>query len=100
MFKFILAGILKNAPPKPAVTSIPNDFFDSDEPVTHKQNIHVNSSRPAVAPEGLEAPSEDFEVAESNGDTPAQSARSETIPEGFFDDPIMDAKVCAKEIFG
>lgn len=81
-----LKGILKNssssaptqiaeekptepAAPPPATSSIPDDFFDSKSPES-KQNGTSATSKPT----------EERTVAE------------EPIPEGFFDDPMKDAK--------
>ncbi|KAM7379428.1 hypothetical protein PAMP_004977 [Pampus punctatissimus] len=73
-----VAGTTKDAPPQTAGTSgLPSDFFDSSIPPS-----------PAISHSGsiLKA-----DVSEKSAEKKENTA--EALPEGFFDDPVRDAKV-------
>lgn len=84
-----IRGILKNAPPQPVSTSLPGDFFDSEAPASTNQVAASTQSTTAPVEEIHDR--EDTDLPESNGDADAGRG-AEVLPEGFFDDPIMDAK--------
>ncbi|XP_078581232.1 zinc finger protein 830-like [Branchiostoma floridae x Branchiostoma japonicum] len=109
-----IKGILKNA--KPVTSGLPSNFFDG----TSKSSTSAASSKPLVdfsddddddsdeaednsAPAGL--PSDFFDSSskapdsstaskpEDGSSETTKSTTAEGIPEGFFDDPVTDAKV-------
>lgn len=86
-----IKGILKNAPAKaPSSTSLPNDFFDVNGIATKESN-----KPPVVLSHIMETTDacEAMDDVDENFDNSSSSAlREESLPEGFFDDPIMDAK--------
>lgn len=86
-------GILKNAPPKPVSSNLPGDFFDLNGGTSHIQN--PVSSNVSVVPvqEDNVVDNVDMEISDDQEVSSQAQNRSETLPEGFFDDPIMDAKV-------
>ncbi|XP_066994904.2 zinc finger protein 830 [Anabrus simplex] len=96
-----IKGILKNAPP----SKVPSDFFDSSD------SISLNSNGPVTASDvnalqklaaenddsGGESEEEEESIAEKT--PPTTDIKSlkpqnvdEVLPEGFFDDPMLDAK--------
>ncbi|XP_069686735.1 zinc finger protein 830 [Periplaneta americana] len=83
-----LKGILKNAPP----AKVPDDFFDSGNHVAIKEI----SQHEIVEPEDTKNTNTDSD--DSAPSPPSQipktvvSSQEETLPEGFFDDPLLDAK--------
>lgn len=83
-------GILKNSEQTPAnvKASLPADFFEkstSSASATPKTNPIKNSTSNNVG----KSNSDEKEIKEKDMKEVAQSS----IPEGFFDDPEMDAKV-------
>lgn len=98
-----LKGILKNATPTAAVATptgqtasnpIPSDFFDSKQPVQTSSYFEATLSKTSIRKELV-----NFNRDERNGDqsaaTSAANVKMETdevLPEGFFDDPVKDAK--------
>ncbi|XP_046475193.1 zinc finger protein 830 [Neodiprion pinetum] len=79
-----LKSILKNGP---AVSSaLPDDFFDKTSAPKPPRNVH--EAKTEVTKESAE--SEDVEMEEKEEEKDLSQAQ---LPEGFFDDPIMDAKV-------
>lgn len=83
IFKLVCAhvsGILKNAP----TPKLPEGFFDSET---------KNCSPPEPVPSllGVVSSANDEEELMEADDDVAES--KEPLPEGFFDDPVMDAKV-------
>ncbi|KAK3928570.1 Zinc finger protein 830 [Frankliniella fusca] len=86
-----LKGILKNAPVKtPSSTSLPDNFFDGNSVSSggHNQSSVVLSH--IMETTDVCEPMDEDNV---NGDNPPNSGlKEEALPEGFFDDPIMDAK--------
>ncbi|XP_077375180.1 zinc finger protein 830 [Festucalex cinctus] len=71
------AGTTTTAPQPPEHTGLPADFFDSSIP-----------SAPTVSHSGSIAKAETPEKSTEKKDNTA-----EALPEGFFDDPVRDAKV-------
>ncbi|XP_020282302.1 zinc finger protein 830 [Pseudomyrmex gracilis] len=92
-----IKGILKNSnqPAVQAKSSLPADFFDNNP----KQ---INGSKPII-PSAPTQESKDSmvevdmveaeEVEEEKEKEKAKDSNLATLPEGFFDDPVMDAKV-------
>ncbi|KAE8739499.1 hypothetical protein FOCC_FOCC014995 [Frankliniella occidentalis] len=84
-----IKGILKNAPVKaPTPASVPTDFFDGVATAG-------NNKTPVVLSHIMETTDacEAMDDNDGNGDNSSNSGlREEALPEGFFDDPIMDAK--------
>lgn len=87
-----IKGILKNAPPKPVISNLPTDFFDLNGGTSHVQNTVSNNVPAAPVQEEIVSESVEMEINDDEEITSFSQNRSETIPEGFFDDPIMDAK--------
>jgi hypothetical protein len=80
-----MVGILKNAPePK-----VPRDFFDLGN---HEAVEEMNQTQDTVMDDEVVADSKDSESSCQPTKTVA-SCQEETLPEGFFDDPLLDAKV-------
>lgn len=81
-----IKSILKNAPTDPKYERIPSDFFDSVQPMeTESVPSNKTDNSETVENEEME---EEVEIEVSNG---------ELLPEGFFDDPKLDAKARNKE---
>lgn len=87
---------MKNAPPPP--NGVPEDFFEN--PSTSNITIELQSINSNNSINGHAVPnssgqelieSKDKDSKDSNKD--AKDNGHSTLPEGFFDDPIMDAKV-------
>jgi hypothetical protein len=79
-----LAGILKNAPePK-----VPEDFFDLGNRAAVKE---INRNEDTLMEDGEDS-DDDSEPPPETTKTVA-SNQEEVLPEGFFDDPLLDAKV-------
>ncbi|XP_043271710.1 zinc finger protein 830 [Venturia canescens] len=79
-------GILKNTTVEKSVPNLPSDFFDNSSNVIGATSwVSEKSEIPKV------------EKPREGGTREAQEAKDEThaasLPEGFFDDPKMDAKV-------
>ncbi|XP_034247307.1 zinc finger protein 830 [Thrips palmi] len=87
-----IKGILKNAPPKPVSSNLPGDFFDLNGGTSHTQNAVSNNISVVPVQENNVTETVDMEVNDDQEVSPQAQNRSETLPEGFFDDPIMDAK--------
>lgn len=84
-----IKGILKNAPSKPVSTNLPSDFFDSNSASSSKLDESARESAFVSNPPDIV----DIGEINTNGDASShEDSKSETLPEGFFDDPIMDAK--------
>jgi hypothetical protein len=80
-----MVGILKNAPePK-----VPRDFFDLGNHATVEE---VNRTQKAVMEDEVVEDNKDSEPSRQSTKTVA-SCQEEALPEGFFDDPLLDAKV-------
>ncbi|XP_046740541.1 zinc finger protein 830 [Diprion similis] len=79
-----LKSILKNGPAVPS--ALPDDFFDKTSATQPHRN--VQAAKIEVTKESAE--SEDVEMEEKEEEKDLSQAQ---LPEGFFDDPIMDAKV-------
>lgn len=84
-------GILKNSGNVKIPSALPADFFDAPagrevaSPVvknSEKAVVNISNYKPA---ESTPVEAEQVQEAESNN--------SAALPEGFFDDPILDAKV-------
>lgn len=77
----ICLGILKNytSPPVPSVPAVPSDFFQSPA-TTLETKINLNQ----------EIDKKVEEQPESNDDLDLDKGE---LPKGFFDDPMLDAKV-------
>jgi len=73
-------------------SSLPVDFFDLNGGTPHVQNAVSNSTSVAPVQEDVDE-SVNMEVNDDEEVSSQAQNRSETLPEGFFDDPIMDAKV-------
>ncbi|XP_028411529.1 zinc finger protein 830-like [Dendronephthya gigantea] len=82
-------------------SSIPADFFDNNgSSSVEEQNMVVDKDTTSETPSAVETLPADFfdssqtELKESENDLSKQneSDKSEVIPEGFFDDPKLDAK--------
>lgn len=79
-----LKGILKNAPePK-----VPEDFFDLGNCAATQE---INSNEDALMEDGEDADDDDSEPSPETTKTVA-SSQEDVLPEGFFDDPLLDAK--------
>lgn len=75
-------------------SNLPGDFFDLNGGTSHVQNAVSNNISVVPVQEDNVAGSVDMEVNDDQEvSSQALNNRSETLPEGFFDDPIMDAKV-------
>lgn len=86
-----IKSILKNPGHPQIQTALPADFFD--QATTHDRTIVATV---ACAPAKCVTVSNDKTKEASmeiEGDKNPESAATATLPEGFFDDPIMDAKV-------
>jgi hypothetical protein len=81
----LMIGILKNAP-EPKVAE---DFFSLGNSAAVKDN---NGSYDTVMEDGEDADNVDSEPPPGTTKTVA-SNQEEVLPEGFFDDPLLDAKV-------
>jgi hypothetical protein len=80
-----MVGILKNAPePK-----VPKDFFDLGIHVAVEER---NETEGTMMEDGKDTDSDDSEPSPQPTKTVACS-QEEALPEGFFDDPLLDAKV-------
>ncbi|PNF28637.1 hypothetical protein B7P43_G08707 [Cryptotermes secundus] len=78
-----LKGILKNAPqPK-----MPEDLFDLENHAI----VEVNRNEETVMEDGEDPSDDDSEPPPETTKTVA-SNQEEVLPEGFFDDPLLDAK--------
>lgn len=73
-----IKSILKNAPSDPKYERIPSDFFDSTE---------------AMETEPISPSKTDDSEADDNEEMEEEVTNGELLPEGFFDDPKLDAKV-------
>lgn len=90
-------GILKNAEPIPAnvKASLPADFFEkpsclsSSIPKTNLKNDSISNNVEKLNLDDKEIKEKDSTEGKEKDSKGSQSA----IPEGFFDDPEMDAKV-------
>ena len=78
----MFAGILKNAPP------LPQDFFDvkEEKPIIQKCDKVVEDDQTAIK-------SDNVTKAEETLPMEVQTFIDPDLPEGFFDDPVLDAKV-------
>jgi hypothetical protein len=80
-----MVGILKNSPePK-----VPRDFFDLGN---HAAVEEMNQTQNTVMEDEVVADNKDSEPSCQPIKTVA-SFQEEALPEGFFDDPLLDAKV-------
>lgn len=86
IYVWIRLGILKNYTAPPVVPSVPSDFFQSPLPTS---SIKTNVDE--VTEEKMEDQPENFD------DTNLDKGE---LPKGFFDDPMLDAKVsfCAYKV--
>lgn len=79
-----MAGILKNAPePK-----VPEDFFDLGNCAAVEE---IKRNEDTLMEDGEDS-DDDSEPPPETTKTVA-SSQEEVLPEGFFDDPLLDAKV-------
>jgi hypothetical protein len=79
-----MVGILKNAPePK-----VPEDFFDLGNRPAVKE---INGNEDTAMEDGEDS-GDDSKPSPDTTKT-AASSQEEVLPEGFFDDPLLDAKV-------
>lgn len=78
MYFLICLGILKNST-VPSVPNVPNDFFESP--------TSIASIKPIVKKEIKEEIVEDSEIIDD------ENLDKGELPKGFFDDPMLDAKV-------
>jgi hypothetical protein len=81
----LMVGILKNAPE----LKVPNDFFDLGNDAAVQEMNQLQKT-------GME----DEDVADNKDSEPPHqptktlpSSQEDSLPEGFFDDPLLDAKV-------
>jgi hypothetical protein len=81
----LMVGILKNAPEPKA----PNDFFDLGNLGAVEE---INQNEDTVMEVGEDGDSDDSEPSPETTKT-VPSSQEDTLPEGFFDDPLLDAKV-------
>jgi hypothetical protein len=85
----LIVGILKNAPEP----QVPEDFFDLGNCAAVKE---INGNEDTVMEdEEDEKDADDDDDSKSSPDTTktVASSQEEVLPEGFFDDPLLDAKV-------
>jgi hypothetical protein len=80
----LIVGILKNAPEP----QVPEEFFDLGNRTAVKE---INGNEDTVMEDGEDA-DEDSEPSPDTTKTVA-SGQEDVLPEGFFDDPLLDAKV-------
>nr|XP_018901696.1 PREDICTED: zinc finger protein 830 isoform X1 [Bemisia tabaci]XP_018901697.1 PREDICTED: zinc finger protein 830 isoform X2 [Bemisia tabaci] len=80
-----IKGILKNAPKPAASASLPTDFFDmnSSSSKVSVNNIPVTNGTPSANQD---------KMMDIDSDSVNEKGEPETLPEGFFDDPVADAK--------
>lgn len=86
-----IRGILKNSnqPAMQDESSLPTGFFDSKPQSINSEDISMPNLRnkdsvPSIA---------DVESMEVREEEKAKDINPAVLPEGFFDDPVMDAKV-------
>lgn len=77
-----IKSILKNAPAEPKYEKVPSDFFDTPEP------METDAPQPSKT--------EDIQSNENDEDEEEAPVNGDSLPEGFFDDPKLDAKVKVK----
>lgn len=85
-------GILKNPGHSQTSSALPADFFDdqSSHGKTPVVTFNKDNEKSSISNENkrmIDASAEADQVME------AESSSSAALPEGFFDDPILDAKV-------
>jgi hypothetical protein len=80
-----MVGILKNA----SEPKVPKDFFNLGSDVAVEER---NETEGTVKEDAEDTESEDAESSPPPTKTVA-SSQEEALPEGFFDDPLLDAKV-------
>lgn len=93
-----IKGILKNnsQPIMQTKTSLPPDFFDNDSkqvnggPSSEIQKLENKDSIPSTTD------IQSMEVEEEKEKEKIKDTNISILPEGFFDDPVMDAKVRIK----
>ncbi|XP_053597476.1 zinc finger protein 830 [Microplitis demolitor] len=83
-------GILKNSIPVKTTPALPADFFDS--PGNGTAAAEIKNSEKAAVNISNDQPAESASV-EAEQVQEAESSNSAALPEGFFDDPVLDAKV-------
>lgn len=83
----IFSGILKNAP----TPKLPEGFFDSEIKSSPVPNYEQNINKPMGLQlnEAIPTSSADDEPEPMEMDAESK----DPLPEGFFDDPVLDAKV-------
>lgn len=97
-----LKGILKNSVPTTAVTassakaasnSIPADFFDSKSSIQTSNYFEATLQKTSIRKDLVNF-NRDERNAEQNQTNPTnvKMETDEVLPEGFFDDPVKDAK--------
>jgi len=79
-----MVGILKNAPE----LKVPKDFFDLGNDATAQEMNHIQKT----VVEDEVVPDNDSEPLHQPTKT-VPLCQEEALPEGFFDDPLLDAKV-------
>lgn len=92
-----IKGILKNSTQSAQVLSnLPSDFFDNPKQV----NCNVPSSIPVITQQSEndkepvhEKDLKNVEVEEEKEKERSKDTNQPPLPEGFFDDPVLDAKV-------
>jgi hypothetical protein len=82
---FLMVGILKNAPE----LKVPKDFFDLGNDATVQE---MNQMQKTVKEDEVVADNKDSEPPHQPTKT-VPLCQEEALPEGFFDDPLLDAKV-------
>jgi len=82
---FLMVGILKNAPE----LKVPKDLFDLGNDVTVQE---MNQMQNPVKEDEVVADNKDSEPPHQPTKT-VPLCQEEALPEGFFDDPLLDAKV-------
>ncbi|XP_012163633.1 zinc finger protein 830 [Bombus terrestris] len=92
-----IKGILKNSTQSAQVlSSLPSDFFDNPKQV----NCTIPSSTPIITQQSEndkepvhEKDLKNVEVEEEKEKERSKDTNQPPLPEGFFDDPVLDAKV-------
>lgn len=95
-----LKGILKNATPAATVptgqtttNSIPSDFFDSKPSVQTSSYFEATLQKTSIRKDLVNFNRDERNVEESPAaSTDVKMETDEVLPEGFFDDPVKDAK--------
>ena len=83
--------------PSPSKKGVPSDFFDSHPPPIKsilKNSTKPTTPQPVPADHGPKSNNQQpVMLMQKTGNVPMSESASGSVPEGFFDDPKLDAKV-------